>query len=69
MKNIAKELNPQVTEYVKANPGRTAIVMMDFCCGSSAGGDALVNTVVNQNVRYVQGCNQYSEISGIQYVV
>ena len=52
---LATGLCMQATDYVKSNPGRTAIVMMDFCCDSSAGGDVLVNTVINQNVRYAQG--------------
>ena len=54
-KSNAQTLNPQAAEYISANPGRTAIVMMDFCCDASAGGEVLVNAVINQNVRYVQG--------------
>ena len=32
-------------------PDRTAVVMLDYACDSETGGDALVNAVVNQNVR------------------
>lgn len=55
IKNIAKDLNPEAASYINSKPGRTAIVMMDYCCESSADGDDLVNAVINQNVRYIQG--------------
>ena len=55
-KNNAVTLNPQAASYILANPGRLGIIMMDFACDPSAGGgDELVNAVINQNVRYVQG--------------
>ena len=55
IKSTAQNLNPQAASYINSNPGRTAIVMMDYSCESSADGDDLVSAVINQNVRYVQG--------------
>ena len=55
-KNNAKILNPQAASYINENPGRLGVIMMDFACDASVGGgDELVNAVINQNVRYVQG--------------
>lgn len=53
-KSNAQYLNPIAVEYILSNPGRTAIVMLDYACDDAIGGDALVNAIVNQNVRYKQ---------------
>lgn len=53
-KSNAQYLNPIATEYILSNPGRTAIVMLDYACDDAIGGDVLVNAIVNQNVRYKQ---------------
>jgi len=50
VKDIWTLLNREATRL----PGRTAIVMLDYACDSETGGDALVNAIVNQNVRYRQ---------------
>ncbi len=53
-KDHAKNINPEAAAYFNSKPGRLGIVMMDYAGDESVGGDELLMTVINQNVRYKQ---------------
>ena len=48
-KTNARTLNPATCDYLKAHPGCTGVVMMDFAGDTDVSGDELLRAVIDQN--------------------